>query len=140
VVVKPAGSTEITSFRDLQAYQQARSASRRIVVRTRAFPKVETYALTDQIRRSSRAVFAILAEAWGRRRYPRSFASKLTEALAEANETQAWLDAAFDADLIDAAEHRDMDHEWQQIGGRIQRMIGKKNAFCRSAQGHAERN
>jgi four helix bundle protein len=36
---------------------------------SRAFPKEETYSLTDQIRRPSRAVSASIAEAWRRRKY-----------------------------------------------------------------------
>ena len=45
---------------------------------SRAFPKEETYSLTDQVRRSSRSVCANLAEAWRNRRYEAAFIAKLS--------------------------------------------------------------
>lgn len=57
-------------------------------------PREETYALTDQMRRSSRSVGANLAEAWRKRRYPAAFVSKLSDAEAEAAETQVWMQFA----------------------------------------------
>src|SRR6266849_167951 len=82
------------SFRDLKVYQAARDAAKRVFVVSGHFPREERYALTDQIRRSSRAVKAMLAEAWARRRYKAAFINKIDEALGEANETQSWLDDA----------------------------------------------
>ncbi|HDD55563.1 MAG TPA: four helix bundle protein [Chloroflexi bacterium] len=54
------------------------------------FPKEETYSLTDQIRRSSRPIGAQIAEAWGKRRYKKRFASKVTDAYAETYKTEHW--------------------------------------------------
>ncbi|MEP6614305.1 MAG: four helix bundle protein [Mucilaginibacter sp.] len=51
-----------------------------IFVITKGFPKEETYSLIDQIRRSSRSVFASVAEGYKKRRYPNHFVSKLTDA------------------------------------------------------------
>jgi four helix bundle protein len=64
-------------FRDLIVYQKARAVAKRVYELTKAFPKEETYSLTDQVRRSSRAIGAQIAEAWAKRRYPNHFASKL---------------------------------------------------------------
>lgn len=72
------------SFRDLNVYKLARQAAGEIFAITKTFPKDERYALTDQIRRSSRAVKAMLAEAWARRRYKAAFINKIDEALGEA--------------------------------------------------------
>jgi four helix bundle protein len=71
----------IRNFRDLRAYQQARLEASRVFEMTKSFPKDEKFSLTDQIRRSSRAVKSMLAGAWGHRRYPASFVSKLTHAI-----------------------------------------------------------
>ena len=120
----------IRSFRDLRAYQQARSEAGRIFEATRTFPKEEKFSMTDQIRRSSRAVKSMLAEAWGHRRYPASFASKLTDAIGEANETQSWLDDALDCGYISLAQYHDFDAAWQSIGGMIANMILKADDFC----------
>ncbi len=84
------------SFRELKVDQAAREAALRVFIVTKAFPREERYALIDQIRRSSRAVKAMIAEAWARRRYRAAFVNKIDEVLGEANETQSWLDDALD--------------------------------------------
>lgn len=123
----------IRSFRDLKVYQHARAEAQRIFRLSQLFPREERFSLTDQIRRSSRAVKSMIAEAWGHRRYPASFVSKLTDALGEANETQSWLDDALDCGYITSAQHGDHDSAWQSIGGMINNTIGKADDFCRHA-------
>jgi four helix bundle protein len=80
--------------RDLEVYQKAFGAAMRIFELSKAFPKEETYSLTDQIRRSSRSVCANLAEAWRKRRYEKAFVSKLSDCESEAAKTQVWLEFA----------------------------------------------
>jgi four helix bundle protein len=79
----------------------AREQAKRIFTISKSFPKEEKYSLTNQIRRSSRAVNAMIAEAWARRRHPAAFINKIDEAMGEAMETQAWLDHALDCDYLD---------------------------------------
>jgi four helix bundle protein len=83
---------KITSHRDLRVYQQAFESAMHIFMHTKAFPDEERYTLIDQMRRSSRSVCANLAEAWRNRRYEKSFISKLSDAEAEAGETQVWIE------------------------------------------------
>src|SRR5262249_15484375 len=87
-------SGKIRTHCDLQVYRTAFDAAMTIFEMTKAFPKEETYSLTDQIRRSSRSVCANLAEAWRKRRYRAAFVAKLVDAEAEAAETQVWLEFA----------------------------------------------
>ena len=124
----------IQSFRDLEVYKLGREQAKRIFLATKSFPKEETYSLTDQVRRSSRAVNALIAEAWGRRRYAAAFVNKLNEALAEAMETQSWLDHALDCAYISATLHRELDDGWQHIGAMLNRMVGCAETFCNSRQ------
>lgn len=124
----------IRSFRDLRVYGQSRAEAQRIFQATKTFPAEEKYSLTDQIRRSSRAVKSMIAEAWGHRRYQASFISKLTDAVGEANETQSWLDDALDCGYITASVHKDLDAAWQSIGGGITNMIERADDFCRNAK------
>jgi four helix bundle protein len=120
----------VEGFRDLDTYQKARRRSARIFKLTRGFPKEETYSLTDQIRRSSRGVCGLIAEAWARRRYEAAFVNTLNQALGEAMETQSWLDAALDCEYITAEMHETLDTEWQHIGGKLNRMIQCADRFC----------
>ncbi len=123
----------IRSFRDLKVYQRAREEAQRIFKLSQPFPREERYSLTDQIRRSSRAVKSMIAEAWAHRRYPASFVSKLTDALGEATETQSWLDDALDCGYINSAQYRDHDAAWQSLGGMINNTIERADDFCRVA-------
>jgi four helix bundle protein len=119
------------SFRDLKVYQAAREAALCIFAATKSFPREERYALTDQIRRSSRAVKAMIAEAWARRRYKAAFINKVDEALGEANETQSWLDDALDDEYMSQEHFTELDRRYQAIGGMLSRMIDRANDFCK---------
>jgi len=123
----------IRNFRDMKVYQQSRTEAQRIFKLTQSFPREERFSLTDQIRRSSRAVKSMIAEAWAHRRYPASFVSKLTDALGEATETQSWLDDALDCGYITPGQHHDHDAAWQSIGGMLNNTIEKADDFCRNA-------
>jgi len=118
------------SFRELKVYAAAREAAKRIFIVSSHFPREERYALTDQIRRSSRAVKAMLAEAWARRRYKAAF-NKIDEALGEANETQSWLDDAFDSQYLSSTDFKELDGHFQAIGGMLSRMIDRADDFCK---------
>src|SRR5689334_11080052 len=87
-------ANKIVTHRDLEVYRKAFAASMDIFQCSKKFPKEETYSLTDQFRRSSRSVNANLAEAWRKRRYQAAFISKLSDAEAEAAETQTWIEFA----------------------------------------------
>jgi four helix bundle protein len=79
---------------ELEIYRRARDAAMLIFEQSKLFPREEAYSLTDQLRRSSRSVTANLTEAWRKRRYPASWIAKLTDAEAEAAETQHWVEYA----------------------------------------------
>ena len=119
------------SFRELKVYQSAREAALQIFSVSKNFPREERFALTDQIRRSSRAVKAMIAEAWARRRYKAAFINKIDEALGEANETQSWLDDARDDEYLSKEDFEDLDGRYQAIGGMLSRMIDRADDFCK---------
>jgi four helix bundle protein len=123
----------VRSFRDLKVYKLSVSESYKLFLLSRRFPKEERYSLTDQVRRSSRAVGALIAEAWGRRRYPAAFTNKIDEALSEAMETQSWLDHAVSCAYISRPEYRVRDAAWQQVGAMLNKMIQRSDAFCKTA-------
>ncbi|MCS6843938.1 MAG: four helix bundle protein [Caldilineales bacterium] len=118
------------SFRDLVVYQQARALAKDIFEISKRFPREEMYSLTDQIRRSSRAIGAQIAEAWAKRRYERSFVSKLTDADGEQQETQHWLETAADCEYLSASELHDLLSRCERIGKMLGRMIEKADLFC----------
>ena len=84
----------IKSVRELDVYKLAFETAIEIFKISKNFPKEETYSLTDQVRRSSRAVCTNLSELWRKRRYKAVFLNKLSDAAQEAAETQTWLEFA----------------------------------------------
>jgi hypothetical protein len=69
----------INSAKELNVYQKAYGLAMQIFEISKSFPAEEKYALTSQIRRSSRSVCLNLREAWSKRRYEAHFISKLTD-------------------------------------------------------------
>lgn len=121
------------TFRDLNVYNLAAKSAAQIYELTKAFPKEERFSLTDQIRRSSRATKAMIAEAWARRRYKAVFINKIDEALGEATETQSWLDDAPQCDYITREQHAQLDADWRSIAAMLARMIDRAADFCKNA-------
>jgi four helix bundle protein len=119
------------SFRDLRVYQLARKAVTQVFEVTENFPPSEKYQLVDQIRRSSRATKALIAEGWARRRYKAAFISKIDEASGEATETQSWLDDAPDRGYLASEQFESMDNEWSAITSMLARMIDRASDFCK---------
>lgn len=124
----------IRSFRELNVYKSTRDETRKIFERSRNFPAEERYSLTGQIRRSSRAVKAMIAEAWARRRYRAVFINKIDETLGEATETQSWLHDCLDCGYISVSEFKQMDAGWQSIGAMLNKMILRADDLCKAPE------
>jgi four helix bundle protein len=75
----------------------------RIFDATKRFPAEERYALTSQIRRSSRSVCLNRREAWAKWRYRPHFVGKLTGHDGENSETDTSLDLARDCGYLTPA-------------------------------------
>lgn len=106
---------KILSHRDLLVYQKAFATGMDLFELSKGFPKEETYSLTDQIRRSSRSVCANLAEAWRKRRYQAAFISKLTDAEAEAAETQVWIEFAVKCTYLNRERAEPLCRAYEEI-------------------------
>jgi four helix bundle protein len=113
---------KIRSHKDLEVYKLAFKAAMEIFEMSKKFPKEETYSLTDQIRRSSRSVCSNLAEAFRKRRYPKSFISKLSDSESEAAETQTWLDFSLSCSYISETEHQELHESYNNIIGKLVNM------------------
>jgi four helix bundle protein len=90
---------------------------------SKSFPIEERYSLTDQVRRSSRSVCANMAEAWRKRRYEASFLSKLSDAEAEAAESQVWLEFAFQCGYFKEEYFQELSVAYNNILGKIVNLI-----------------
>ena len=116
---------KIRKHTDLKVYQLSFESGMEIFNLSKKFPNDEKYSLTDQIRRSSRSVSGNIAEAWRKRRYPKSFIAKLSDSDGEAAETQVWLDYAFACNYINKEEHDYLYDKYEHIMAMLTNMIIK---------------
>ncbi len=113
----------IRYFRELDVYKLALDTAMEIYKLTKGFPAEERYSLTDQVRRSSRSVCANIAEAWRKRRYSAAFVSKLSDAEAEAAETQVWLEMAVRCGYLKSNNCELLEQQYEHILGKLVNMI-----------------
>jgi four helix bundle protein len=125
----PAQEQGYRGYRDLKVYQLSYQLALEIHDLTKQSPKEEKYALTDQIRKSSRSVPANLAEAWKKRRYEKAFISKLTDCAGEAAETEVWLDFSNDFGYINREKHNDLLARYDEVNRMLYGMIDKAEKF-----------
>ncbi|MDJ0733183.1 MAG: four helix bundle protein [Nostocaceae cyanobacterium] len=113
----------MTSHEELVIFQLAFDTAMTIFEISKKFPQEEKYALTDQIRRSSRSVCANLAEAWRKRRYKSAFIAKLSDSESEAAETQVWIKFAVKCSYINVEQGRELYKTYNQVLKGLVNMI-----------------
>ena len=122
--------SQINSFKDLVVYQKAYKLAMEIFEISKTFPKEEKYSLTDQIRRSSRSVTSNIAEAWAKKRYIKSFVSKLSDSLGEEFETEVWLDYSRDSEYISILKHDELMKEYDEVRKILISIINNPDKWC----------
>ncbi|MFN3409763.1 MAG: four helix bundle protein [Limisphaerales bacterium] len=117
-----ASKPKIAHHWQLEVFQLARDLSRPFFTASKRFPTEEKYALSDQGRRASRAVSALMAEAWRRRKYEAAFVNKLNEAEGEAAESQVGGRHAVDCEYLSEIEGRHLHRLCDRILGKLVHM------------------
>jgi four helix bundle protein len=125
----PTMAEQIRSFRDLHVYQEAFDLQQLIFNMTKPWPDEEKFALTNQVRRSSRSIGANISEAWAKRRYPSHFVSKLTDADGELQETYHWTSTALACGYITRLQISDFEDRMASIGKRLGKMMSMPEKF-----------
>ena len=123
---------QINSAKELKVYQKAYELAMRVFELSKHFPPEERFALTSQIRRSSRSVCLNLREAWAKRRYEAHFINKLTDCDGENSETDSSLDFAMDCLYITAEQHRELTSLGSEVGRMLGTMIKNPTGFLTS--------
>jgi four helix bundle protein len=121
---------EYQGFKDLIVYQKAFRLSKDVFEITKLFPKEEKYSLTDQVRRSSRSVGANIAESWAKRRYVKSFVTKLIDSQGESFETTHWLDTAMAVKYLNKKDYDQLSELNLEIQKMLESMINNPDKFC----------
>jgi four helix bundle protein len=121
--------SKIQCHRDLKVYRKAFDTAMQVFEFSKAFPKEETYSLTDQIRRSSRSVCANLAEGWRKRRYRAAFVSKLSDSESEAAETQVWVEFAVKCRYLDTKCAEVLFQQYDEVLRMLVTMINQPDSW-----------
>ena len=115
----------VNSAKELDVYKFAYELAMTIFQLSKGFPPEERFALTSQIRRSSRSICLNLREAWAKRRYEAHFINKLTDCNGENSETDSSLDFARDCQYISAEDHDLLTAKCANIGRMLGQMMKK---------------
>ena len=119
----------IKSAKELMVYKKGYELAMRVFELSKSFPTEEKFALTSQIRRSSRSICLNLREAWAKRRYEAHFVSKLTDCDGENSETDSSLDFAKDCGYITPGQHAEMVLLCEEIGKMLGSMLKNPSSF-----------
>ena len=105
---------------DLAVFRRAYRLSLEVHRASLEFPRIEQFALADQVRRASKSICANLAEGFGRQQQSKpEFRRFLMMALGSADEMQVWTMYCRDLGYIGA----DMAERWQGEYREIARML-----------------
>ena len=105
---------------DLAVFRRAYRLSLEVHRASLEFPRIEQFALADQVRRASKSICANLAEGFGRQQQSKpEFRRFLMMALGSADEMQVWTMYCRDLGYIGA----DVAERWQGEYREIARML-----------------
>ena len=127
-------SEEIRSVTDLRVYQEAFELQQEVFRISKEWPIDERFCLVQQVRRSSRSIGANIAESWAKRRYPMHFASELTDADGELQETAHWIRTAQACTYLTEQQYSHFQAHIQSVGRALGKMISMPEKFIPRGQ------
>lgn len=107
-------------FEDLKVFQRAYKVSLEIHQASLDFPKIEQYALGDQVRRASKSICANLAEGFARQRTKADLNRFLSMAIGSADEMRVWLRYCYDLKYVDEQDWQRWRNEYEEIAKMLQ--------------------
>ena len=109
------------TFEDLEVFRRAYRLSLEVHRASLEFPRIEQFALADQIRRASKSICANLAEGFGRQQLSRpEFGRFLMMAIGSADEMQVWTMYCRDLGYIRAETAERWQGEYSEIARMLQ--------------------
>ena len=111
----------ISSFEDLEVFQRAYRVSLEMHKESLGFPKIEQFAMADQIRRASKSICANIAEGFAKqRRSSAEYRRYLLMAIGSADEMRVWIRYCLDLNYIDEATSTRWREEYIVIAKMLQ--------------------
>jgi len=116
----------IRNYYDLDVYKKAFQISIDVHKKSLKFPKIEQYALADQLRRASKGICANIAEGFAKQQASKpEFRRFLLMALGSAHEMHVWIDYCRELEYVDENEAKHWISEYSSITKMLQSFINK---------------
>ena len=119
----------IKSFLDLEVYKESFQLSVELEEILKKFPKEELYLLTDQSRRASRAIPALIAEGYAKRETILVFKKMTRDAVGEANEMINHIAFAFARGYISKETADNLIDRYHKLGKKLTNLKEKWRNF-----------
>ena len=111
----------IQRVEDLEVFRRAYRLSLEVHRASLEFPRIEQWALADQVRRSSKSICANLAEGFAKQGYSAAeYRRYLLTAIGSSDETQLWLRYAIDLGYIEEVTGRKWIADYVEISRMLQ--------------------
>lgn len=119
----------IKSFLDLEVYNESFQLSVEIEQIVKNYPKEELYLLTDQSKRASRAIPALIAEGYAKRETILVFKKMIRDGIGEANEMINHLAFALVKGYITKDKADDLISRYHILGKKLTNLKDKWQRF-----------
>jgi len=108
-------------FEDLEVFRRAYRVSLEVHRASLELPRIEQFALADQLRRSSKSICANLAEGFAKQSHSAAeYRRYLTVAIGSSDETQLWLRYGVDLGYIEDVAGRRWIADYVEISRMLQ--------------------
>jgi four helix bundle protein len=108
-------------FEELEVFQRAYKVSLDIHRFSLTMPKIEQYALADQLRRASKSICANLAEGFGKQSLSKSeFRRFVLMSIGSADEMRVWLRYCLDLSYLEEQKWEQWRGEYEEIAKMLQ--------------------
>ena len=116
----------LVPFEEMEVFKKAYRLSLEVHRKSMDFPKVEQFALADQVRRASKSICANLAEGSAKQSYSKAeFRRFVHTALGSAEEMRVWIRYCRDLGYIDEATWRRWRDAYRGIARMLNALQGK---------------
>jgi len=110
-------------YSDIKVFQIAYEISLLIHKRSLEFPKIEQYALADQLRRSTKSVCANLVEGFSKQKYSSAeFKRFLSMSLVSCGESRMWLRYGQDLGYISSKEFNAWNETYLKVANMLRKL------------------
>ena len=115
----------ITSYRDLDVYNESYQLFLEIHTMTKQLPETESYEIGRQLRKAAMSIPMNIAEGYGKKESTLDFKRFLRMSMGSCNEVVVLLDMCKDLSYITQQDHSDMTKKYEVVGKRLNMLIQK---------------